>query len=149
MQETHFSTDILLLDLFCNLSSLKSYYFLLKKKHHDFFYFLILFVYTLIRRYPLSIYFFFGELGAKRYLLFFFILCWIIKELAIKTIEQCILNITFKYTKITSLTLSLSLSLCNQVGTILLGCAFLYDIFWVFVSKWWFHESVMIVVSRP
>ncbi|ONI23127.1 hypothetical protein PRUPE_2G171000 [Prunus persica] len=34
------------------------------------------------------------------------------------------------------------------VGTILLSCAFLYDIFWVFVSKWWFHESVMIVVAR-
>ncbi|KAI4353396.1 hypothetical protein L6164_002349 [Bauhinia variegata] len=33
------------------------------------------------------------------------------------------------------------------VGTVLLGCAFLYDIFWVFVSKWWFHESVMIVVA--
>ncbi|CAB4300390.1 unnamed protein product [Prunus armeniaca] len=35
-----------------------------------------------------------------------------------------------------------------KVGTILLSCAFLYDIFWVFVSKWWFHESVMIVVAR-
>ena len=35
----------------------------------------------------------------------------------------------------------------NQVGTVLLSCAFLYDIFWVFVSKRWFHESVMIVVS--
>ncbi|XVF73177.1 hypothetical protein PTKIN_Ptkin12aG0180200 [Pterospermum kingtungense] len=34
------------------------------------------------------------------------------------------------------------------VGTVLLGCGFLYDIFWVFVSKWWFHESVMIVVAR-
>ncbi|XP_061997348.1 signal peptide peptidase-like 4 isoform X2 [Rosa rugosa] len=34
------------------------------------------------------------------------------------------------------------------VGTVLLGCAFFYDIFWVFVSKWWFHESVMIVVAR-
>jgi len=34
-----------------------------------------------------------------------------------------------------------------KVGTVLLSCAFLYDIFWVFVSKWWFHESVMIVVS--
>ncbi|KAA3475269.1 signal peptide peptidase-like 4 isoform X1 [Gossypium australe] len=32
--------------------------------------------------------------------------------------------------------------------SVLLGCAFLYDIFWVFVSKWWFHESVMIVVAR-
>lgn len=39
------------------------------------------------------------------------------------------------------------LLLYDQVGTILLSCAFLYDIFWVFVSKWWFHESVMIVVS--
>ncbi|GLT84617.1 hypothetical protein SLE2022_028380 [Rubroshorea leprosula] len=35
-----------------------------------------------------------------------------------------------------------------KVGTVLLGCAFLYDIFWVFVSKWWFKESVMIVVAR-
>ena len=24
----------------------------------------------------------------------------------------------------------------------------MYDIFWVFVSKWWFRESVMIVVAR-
>ncbi|KAK8587996.1 hypothetical protein V6N13_086954 [Hibiscus sabdariffa] len=35
-----------------------------------------------------------------------------------------------------------------KVGTVLLGCAFFYDIFWVFVSKWLFHESVMIVVAR-
>lgn len=35
-----------------------------------------------------------------------------------------------------------------KVGTVLLSCAFFYDIFWVFVSKWWFHESVMIVVAR-
>ncbi|KAM7508645.1 hypothetical protein LguiA_019098 [Lonicera macranthoides] len=35
-----------------------------------------------------------------------------------------------------------------KVGTVLLGCAFFYDIFWVFVSKWWFKESVMIVVAR-
>ncbi|KAK9103654.1 hypothetical protein Sjap_020908 [Stephania japonica] len=35
-----------------------------------------------------------------------------------------------------------------KVGTVLLSCAFLYDIFWVFASKWWFHESVMIVVAR-
>ncbi|CAA7399055.1 unnamed protein product [Spirodela intermedia] len=35
-----------------------------------------------------------------------------------------------------------------KVGTVLLGCAFLYDIFWVFVSKALFHESVMIVVAR-
>ncbi|KAH6778702.1 SIGNAL PEPTIDE PEPTIDASE-LIKE 4 [Perilla frutescens var. hirtella] len=35
-----------------------------------------------------------------------------------------------------------------KVGTVLLSCAFLYDIFWVFVSKWWFHKSVMIVVAR-
>ncbi|XP_078182634.1 SIGNAL PEPTIDE PEPTIDASE-LIKE 2 [Carex rostrata] len=35
-----------------------------------------------------------------------------------------------------------------KVGSVLLGLAFLYDIFWVFVSKWWFHESVMIVVAR-
>ncbi|XAR55071.1 hypothetical protein NMG60_11030453 [Bertholletia excelsa] len=35
-----------------------------------------------------------------------------------------------------------------KVGTILLGCAFMYDIFWVFISKKLFHESVMIVVAR-
>lgn len=35
-----------------------------------------------------------------------------------------------------------------KVGTVLLSCAFLYDIFWVFFSKWLFHESVMIVVAR-
>ncbi|XP_073119118.1 signal peptide peptidase-like 4 [Henckelia pumila] len=35
-----------------------------------------------------------------------------------------------------------------KVGTVLLGCAFLYDIFWVFISKWFFHKSVMIVVAR-
>ncbi|KAJ6840827.1 signal peptide peptidase-like 4 [Iris pallida] len=35
-----------------------------------------------------------------------------------------------------------------KVGTVLLGCAFLYDIFWVFVSKSLFHESVMIAVAR-
>lgn len=35
-----------------------------------------------------------------------------------------------------------------KVGTVLLSCAFLYDIFWVFVSKRWFKESVMIVVAR-
>ncbi|KAI3719453.1 hypothetical protein L6452_20352 [Arctium lappa] len=35
-----------------------------------------------------------------------------------------------------------------KVGTVLLSCAFLYDIFWVFVSKWWFDESVMIMVAR-
>ncbi|THU54115.1 hypothetical protein C4D60_Mb10t21610 [Musa balbisiana] len=35
-----------------------------------------------------------------------------------------------------------------KVGMVLLSCAFLYDIFWVFVSKRWFHESVMIVVAR-
>ncbi|XP_059641825.1 signal peptide peptidase-like 2 [Cornus florida] len=35
-----------------------------------------------------------------------------------------------------------------KVGTVLLSCAFLYDIFWVFVSTKLFHESVMIVVAR-
>ncbi|KAF8013397.1 hypothetical protein BT93_I1291 [Corymbia citriodora subsp. variegata] len=35
-----------------------------------------------------------------------------------------------------------------KVGTVLLSCAFLYDIFWVFISKKVFHESVMIVVAR-
>ncbi|XP_073030379.1 signal peptide peptidase-like 4 isoform X1 [Primulina eburnea] len=35
-----------------------------------------------------------------------------------------------------------------KVGTVLLGCAFMYDIFWVFISKWFFHKSVMIVVAR-
>ncbi|TVU27657.1 hypothetical protein EJB05_19153 [Eragrostis curvula] len=35
-----------------------------------------------------------------------------------------------------------------KVGSVLLSCAFLYDIFWVFISKMLFHESVMIVVAR-
>ncbi|KZV31536.1 signal peptide peptidase-like 2-like [Dorcoceras hygrometricum] len=35
-----------------------------------------------------------------------------------------------------------------KVGTVLLSCAFMYDIFWVFVSKKLFQESVMIVVAR-
>ncbi|CAA0838751.1 Signal peptide peptidase-like 2 [Striga hermonthica] len=35
-----------------------------------------------------------------------------------------------------------------KVGTVLLGCAFVYDIFWVFLSKKLFKESVMIVVAR-
>nr|AAL14628.1 growth-on protein GRO11 [Euphorbia esula] len=35
-----------------------------------------------------------------------------------------------------------------KVGTVLLSCAFLYDIFWVFVSKLWLKDSVMIVVAR-
>ncbi|KAK1373889.1 signal peptide peptidase-like 4 [Heracleum sosnowskyi] len=35
-----------------------------------------------------------------------------------------------------------------KVGTVLLSCAFMYDIFWVFISKWLFHKSVMIVVAR-
>ncbi|KAK4483476.1 hypothetical protein RD792_010668 [Penstemon davidsonii] len=35
-----------------------------------------------------------------------------------------------------------------KVGTVLLGCALLYDIFWVFVSKKLFKKSVMIVVAR-
>jgi len=35
-----------------------------------------------------------------------------------------------------------------KVGTVLLSCAFLYDIFWVFLSTKFFHESVMIVVAR-
>uniref|UniRef100_A0A0C9S6Z7 TSA: Wollemia nobilis Ref_Wollemi_Transcript_10156_2114 transcribed RNA sequence n=1 Tax=Wollemia nobilis TaxID=56998 RepID=A0A0C9S6Z7_9CONI len=35
-----------------------------------------------------------------------------------------------------------------KVSTVLLSCAFLYDIFWVFVSPKLFSESVMIVVAR-
>eukprot|EP00252_Welwitschia_mirabilis_P005952 TRINITY_DN16548_c0_g2_i1.p1 TRINITY_DN16548_c0_g2~~TRINITY_DN16548_c0_g2_i1.p1 ORF type:complete len:553 (-),score=86.72 TRINITY_DN16548_c0_g2_i1:277-1935(-) len=35
-----------------------------------------------------------------------------------------------------------------KVATVLLSCAFLYDIFWVFVSPKLFQESVMIVVAR-
>ncbi|KAI9079066.1 hypothetical protein K1719_038974 [Acacia pycnantha] len=35
-----------------------------------------------------------------------------------------------------------------KVGAVLLGCAFLYDLFWVFVSTKLFSESVMIVVAR-
>lgn len=35
-----------------------------------------------------------------------------------------------------------------KVATVLLSCAFFYDIFWVFVSPLIFHESVMVVVAR-
>ncbi|CAN6462451.1 unnamed protein product [Victoria cruziana] len=35
-----------------------------------------------------------------------------------------------------------------KVATVLLGCAFLYDIFWVYLSPRWFNDSVMIVVAR-
>ncbi|XP_020550358.1 signal peptide peptidase-like 2 [Sesamum indicum] len=35
-----------------------------------------------------------------------------------------------------------------KVATVLLSCAFIYDIFWVFLSKKLFKESVMIVVAR-
>ncbi|GAB4857388.1 Signal peptide peptidase-like 2 [Ancistrocladus abbreviatus] len=35
-----------------------------------------------------------------------------------------------------------------KVGTVLLSCALLYDIFWVFMSKMLFDESVMIVVAQ-
>lgn len=35
-----------------------------------------------------------------------------------------------------------------KVATVLLTCAFLYDIFWVFMSPKVFNESVMIVVAR-
>lgn len=35
-----------------------------------------------------------------------------------------------------------------KVATVLLTCAFLYDIFWVFMSPIVFNESVMIVVAR-
>ncbi|KAK2366058.1 signal peptide peptidase [Trifolium repens] len=34
------------------------------------------------------------------------------------------------------------------VGTVLLSCSLIYDLFWVFVSKRFFNESVMIVVAR-
>jgi signal peptide peptidase-like 2B len=44
------------------------------------------------------------------------------------------------------LVLTLVCAVQCQVGSVFLSCAFLYDIFWVFVSKKWFHESVMIVV---
>lgn len=35
-----------------------------------------------------------------------------------------------------------------KVAAVLLSCAFVYDIFWVFISPFLFHESVMIVVAR-
>ncbi|MCO5551840.1 hypothetical protein L7F22_005344 [Adiantum nelumboides] len=35
-----------------------------------------------------------------------------------------------------------------KVATVLLSCAFFYDIFWVFISPLIFHESVMVVVAR-
>ncbi|XP_057957928.1 signal peptide peptidase-like 2 isoform X2 [Malania oleifera] len=35
-----------------------------------------------------------------------------------------------------------------KVASVLLCCAFVYDIFWVFLSPYIFHESVMIAVAR-
>ncbi|KAM7274866.1 hypothetical protein ACFE04_016732 [Oxalis oulophora] len=35
-----------------------------------------------------------------------------------------------------------------KVATVLLSCAFVYDIFWVFLSPLIFHDSVMIAVAR-
>lgn len=35
-----------------------------------------------------------------------------------------------------------------KVATVLLCCAFLYDIFWVFLSPYIFHDSVMIAVAQ-
>ncbi|XP_077250447.1 SIGNAL PEPTIDE PEPTIDASE-LIKE 3 isoform X2 [Tasmannia lanceolata] len=35
-----------------------------------------------------------------------------------------------------------------KVASVLLSCAFFYDIFWVFISPLIFHESVMIAVAR-
>nr|XP_043633934.1 signal peptide peptidase-like 3 isoform X2 [Erigeron canadensis] len=35
-----------------------------------------------------------------------------------------------------------------KVATVLLCCAFLYDIFWVFISPLFFHDSVMISVAQ-
>ncbi|GJW64949.1 signal peptide peptidase-like protein 3 [Tanacetum coccineum] len=35
-----------------------------------------------------------------------------------------------------------------KVATVLLSCAFLYDIFWVFISPVFFHDSVMISVAQ-
>eukprot|EP00262_Sarcandra_glabra_P006316 TRINITY_DN1848_c0_g1_i1.p1 TRINITY_DN1848_c0_g1~~TRINITY_DN1848_c0_g1_i1.p1 ORF type:complete len:543 (+),score=76.46 TRINITY_DN1848_c0_g1_i1:149-1777(+) len=35
-----------------------------------------------------------------------------------------------------------------KVAAVLLSCAFIYDIFWVFISPLIFHESVMIAVAR-
>jgi hypothetical protein len=69
----------------------------------------------------------------------------------IKNSEKCILTTTVTLFKMLILMYILFFWLNFfyhvQVGTILLSCAFLYDIFWVFVSKWLFKESVMIVVS--
>lgn len=35
-----------------------------------------------------------------------------------------------------------------KVATVLLSCAFMYDIFWVFISPLFFHDSVMISVAQ-
>ncbi|XP_020571384.1 signal peptide peptidase-like 2 [Phalaenopsis equestris] len=35
-----------------------------------------------------------------------------------------------------------------KVASVLLSCAFVYDVFWVFISPLIFHESVMIAVAR-
>ena len=39
------------------------------------------------------------------------------------------------------------ISMVTQVATVLLCCAFVYDIFWVFLSPIIFHQSGMIAVS--
>ena len=63
----------------------------------------------------------------------FFTRNWILNNM----IGLCIVCLVFKAIKIPSL----------EVATILLGLAFFYDIFWVFLSKPIFGESVMAVVA--
>lgn len=47
---------------------------------------------------------------------------------------------------VTLLLLTFNIPFTSQVATVLLCCAFVYDIFWVFISPVIFHESVMIAV---
>lgn len=72
----------------------------------------------------------------------YLLLCWFI--------GQSRLEFLVSSAKIVSTTRSLTLFYfpwLYQVGTVLLSCSLLYDLFWVFLSKSLFHKSVMIVVS--
>ncbi|CAI0397246.1 unnamed protein product [Linum tenue] len=52
------------------------------------------------------------------------------------------------YVKILLYSSQYYLILLIQVATVLLCCAFVYDIFWVFLSPIIFHQSVMIAVAK-
>ncbi|CAM6103447.1 unnamed protein product [Calypogeia fissa] len=73
----------------------------------------------------------------------FAILWGVFRHLSFAWIAQDILGISL------ILTVLQVIRLPNiKVSTVLLSCAFFYDIFWVFISPAIFHESVMIVIAR-